>query len=661
MANTKQSRRQAKPFGLNKASEFSRDVRGNVMILTGLLIIPLLIIAGGAIDLIRATSVRNQLYEALDATALSAGKASSLNDTQLQAYAQSFFNTVFPPRSDLSISPIVTVRNEDGNVNVSATVDMQNYMLPLAKLNTFSIAATTEVTRSLIGVEVAFALDVTGSMAGGTKIEDMRVAAKDAVDILYSSIPQGTISTTVDGDLERLRLSLVPFVTAVNIKNEEYNSSWMDGADGRAPLAQYHGINFLHVHSNGKPDARVKVNHFDLFNSVGSNGVAWAGCVEARPGARDVTDAPPVSTDADSLWVPYFWPDEYDCMNGACGSDRATHVSAEADTAGRDIASTSGKYTNANRNFVQDREFTEKTGSAKTNYALFLSRIFKNNGDVRNGNGLGTNPGLPQDSANRTPLRAWLNERDIDEADDDEYRLRSYYPGFYNSSTKKYVGRYDLISSSAIQEPNLNLNPATTTASNNGVNTRGPNRSCPRPLVPLVDDRDRIDGEIDAMEPINEGGTNIAAGLAWAWRTLSPGEPFTGGASYDNDQVQKYLILLTDGQNIVRFSTTQDTSYKSDYYPYGFLRDERLGSGIDTVSEAEDAVDSRVASLCSSIKNEGIRIYTIAFEVSNNDIRTILRNCASEPSLAYDTRAGDDLAGSFRQIAEDIANLHISQ
>ncbi len=75
------------------------------------------------------------------------------------------------------------------------------------------------------------------------------------------------------------------------------------------------------------------VSHYDLFprtlNPSGQS-VAWKGCVEARPSAAelttlnnwgygispvvdyDVTDTAPSASTAQSLFVPYFWPDEPD-------------------------------------------------------------------------------------------------------------------------------------------------------------------------------------------------------------------------------------------------------------------------------------------------------------------------------------------------------------
>ena len=70
------------------------------------------------------------------------------------------------------------------------------------------------------------------------------------------------------------------------------------------------------------------VSHYDLFaRTLQPSGslVAWKGCVEARVGAGelaalgstdttdyDVTDTPPSASIANSLFTPYFWPDEPD-------------------------------------------------------------------------------------------------------------------------------------------------------------------------------------------------------------------------------------------------------------------------------------------------------------------------------------------------------------
>lgn len=53
-----------------------------------------------------------------------------------------------------------------------------------------------------------------------------------------------------------------------------------------------------------------RISHFDLFDRIPN--ASWKGCVEARPEPFDVTDDPPNAADPNTLFVPYFWPDERD-------------------------------------------------------------------------------------------------------------------------------------------------------------------------------------------------------------------------------------------------------------------------------------------------------------------------------------------------------------
>lgn len=59
------------------------------------------------------------------------------------------------------------------------------------------------------------------------------------------------------------------------------------------------GLNF----SNGK-------KAMDAYNALSNR--SWNGCVEARPIPMDIDDTAPTSTNGNTLWVPYFAPDEPD-------------------------------------------------------------------------------------------------------------------------------------------------------------------------------------------------------------------------------------------------------------------------------------------------------------------------------------------------------------
>jgi len=204
-----------------------------------------------------------------------------------------------------------------------------------------------------------------------------------------------------------------------------------------------------------------------------------------------------------------------------------------------------------------------------------------------------------------------------------------------------YVGKYDN------SWPSVDETPSST---------KGPNKSCPQPLLPLTNDRDRILDEIDDMTPWFSSGTNIAAGLAWGWRVLSPTIPFTEGTAYDDEDWQKAMILLTDGRNEV---VSQSSFNVSDYGGYGYMGKERLGTS--DIQTAVATVNDKVAEMCEKVKAEGVRVYTITFQLSDSALGAVFQDCASEPELYFNSPTNEELEQTFQAIAQDLSNLRISE
>ncbi len=194
----------------------------------------------------------------------------------------------------------------------------------------------------------------------------------------------------------------------------------------------------------------------------------------------------------------------------------------------------------------------------------------------------------------------------------------------------------------------------------------GPNAACPSKVVPLTNDADLMKGEIAKMKPHNEyggnnSGTNIAQGLVWAWRVLSPGKPFTEGAPYEDTETQKVLVLLSDGRNQV---VANNDITQSDYTSFGYLADGRMGS-TNNYLVAESNVDEKVKAVCSAVKAKGIRLYTILFQVDFAKSQDLFRECASkndqgEP-LYYYVPDASQLETAFNDIGKDLTTLRITR
>jgi von Willebrand factor type A domain len=147
-------------------------------------------------------------------------------------------------------------------------------------------------------------------------------------------------------------------------------------------------------------------------------------------------------------------------------------------------------------------------------------------------------------------------------------------------------------------------------------------------ILPLTYEWTTLTSRIDAMTP--DGYTNVTVGLSWAWHSLTQSEPMTTAAAPAPD-LSKYIILLTDGDNTKnRWSSNNN-------------------NGV---------IDTRTELACTNAKAAGFRIYTIRVIDGN---ATLLRNCATDPSMYFDVNTASELESVFNAIGGQLASLHLSQ
>jgi Flp pilus assembly protein TadG len=212
--------------------------------------------------------------------------------------------------------------------------------------------------------------------------------------------------------------------------------------------------------------------------------------------------------------------------------------------------------------------------------------------------------------------------------------------------------------------------------------TRGPNRGCPTPIVPLTTSEGTIQTNIAAMRHWSGGGTNQAEGLAWGWRVLSPTAPFTEGAAFNaaRDNVRKVIVLMSDGENT---NVGSDPVMSSDYSAYhhlgmwsdyadGGLLNQLIGGilhgilapqyrrNIHSQQQYVTYVNSREAQLCTNIKNAGIEIYTVIFRETDNATEQLMRNCASHPDNFFRADNAQELSEAFDAIGSGIGQLRLT-
>lgn len=142
-------------------------------------------------------------------------------------------------------------------------------------------------------------------------------------------------------------------------------------------------------------------------------------------------------------------------------------------------------------------------------------------------------------------------------------------------------------------------------------------------LIRLTDKQGTLNSAISGISP--DGNTYIAPGMLWAWRTLSSKGPFADGSA-DAKATKKAIVLMTDGANTLSAS-----------YPKHDNND---------VADA----NSILQKTCTNAKADGIAIFTIAYEVTDATIKSVLTNCASAPSYFFDSSNASEMAAAFSKI-----------
>ncbi len=187
------------------------------------------------------------------------------------------------------------------------------------------------------------------------------------------------------------------------------------------------------------------------------------------------------------------------------------------------------------------------------------------------------------------------------------------------------------------------------------TNARGPENGCNiQPIQALTNQKAPVLDTIKGMKA--DGYTHVAEGVGWGLRVLSPGEPFSEGVSYDNKEITKAMVLLTDGENTFE---TEDNHNASTYTAYGFLSQARLGSNSYWTAVSQQ--DQLLQQACNNVKSAGIVVYSFAYNVPSATQRNLIKNCASSPEKYFDPPSNAALVKSFQMIADELRRLHLSK
>ena len=163
---------------------FAKNRRGAFAMQFALMAVPLCVCTGLAIDGGRAFLARFELASALDAAALAVGSTIQ-EDADLDAVAAKFVAMNFKTQHDEPVT--LELVTDDERAVLKGEVKINTFFMPLVGQPYVTVSAESEVRRGGNSVEVALALDVTGSMNGHAYRRPARTLSKVLIDEVVST------------------------------------------------------------------------------------------------------------------------------------------------------------------------------------------------------------------------------------------------------------------------------------------------------------------------------------------------------------------------------------------------------------------------------------------------------------------------------------------
>jgi Flp pilus assembly protein TadG len=240
-------------------SRFCKARGASVIPIFAISLIPVVGMVGAAVDFSRAASARAELQGALDASALMLSKeALSLTDDEISLRAQDYFNAQFVRPEAQKIKVKATFKSGRGaySLKMTAKARVDTTFARVLGFNNMDIGSTSEVSWWEKKLEIALALDNTGSMASSSKITELQKATHNLLNTLKTAAKK-------PGDV---KVAIIPFNTVVKVGTTYSSKPWFDWIEHTLDPA------------------------------------TWQGCVEDRTEPNDTTDASPSVSNVPTLY-----------------------------------------------------------------------------------------------------------------------------------------------------------------------------------------------------------------------------------------------------------------------------------------------------------------------------------------------------------------------
>lgn len=572
-----------------------RDERGHVAVIFALTVIPIVAVAGFALDFQQTSGRKVKVQSAIDvaviagARAMQAGKSNTEIEEEINLYIDTMLSV-----QDSSMScdePFIVFPQGTQDIQVDIRCYQQTSLSAIMGQSEIEFDVSSTSTWGIAKLDVAFMLDVSGSMNSSNRLTNLKNSTKEAIDVLLPlDAPEELIENTrIAMSTYNSMVDAGPFFEDVTGVPATRTYTHEIGSDFSSP-------------EQGNFDANFKVLLWDadtnqLITEFGDDGIIYVAenqrddlsiTVEVRPGGQFSNSqvesmylqlSGEFSKNQTENYVPYA---SFGDNNGNLHGEEFDYGDYEFRYRVYNKNNKSGKIYDKTINFEIVGEAEMQTKST----TLTSTCVWERDGENA------FNAAKPEEGSYLAHRQAWFEE-DEDHSNGGVWK--------YGHPEKPGDGKYD------------------------GDECRA------FPPVELTNNRTTLENYVNSLTA--GGGTAGHLGIAWSWYLIAPEwkDLFSQDAEpmpYDEPDAIKAVILMTDGE---------------------FNRQ---------IFDDQGSSDDQAKELCDNLKDKDVVVYTVALQAPNGG-KEILEYCATGPEFYFDAQNGEQLTDAYRAIATSLSDLRI--
>ncbi|MEO1552529.1 MAG: TadE/TadG family type IV pilus assembly protein [Pseudomonadota bacterium] len=585
----------------NMFAELKKDCGGNVLMIFALCLVPMLIVAGFAVDFQQTVKRKAKVQVVLDSAVLAAArvKQTGATDVQVKQSVQDFLDAQIAGLGGLTCDPaIVVVSPTDEEIDANITCQQDTYLIKITGREQVSFKVISGSEYGIDKIDVAFMFDISGSMNSESRLTNLKSAAQEAVNVL---LPEGASQELLDNT----RLAMVSYNAMVNA------GDFFEDVAGVTPTRTYtHEIAPEYTEDDLTDGTLFDEFHLGLYDTDTDDLIAEFGDGAVIEIDENWDDDLTIAITLDSSHDLYGQDDSVRfTLSGPESQNRIENVEPYAMFGDSGISNMVGEpfdmgefslriqvYDGGSASgtelFDETINFTlvleDDTEPETKTYTLTSRCVWERDGDEK------FTDAVPGPGAYLAHQQAWFVE-DSSQSDGGDWEVG--HPNRPNHS------RYD----------------------GDECRTAEP--------VELTNNRTTLGNYITSL---NAGGYTAGhLGVAWTWYLIAEdwNTVFDGDAApldYSEPDSAKVVILMTDG------------AFNTEVFP----------------EQGDSATQAR--ALCDNMKLKDIKVYSVALNAPVAG-QEVLSYCASGTDFYFQPETGAELTDAYKQIAASISDLRISK